>query len=65
MRFKNLTTVIFVAMFIGIAAGYILNVTKVGAIVQNIEDTGNSIQTLLNDSARADSTNAVSLHTKI
>lgn len=65
MRFKNLTTVIFVAMFLGILMGYYLNVNKVGAIIQKIDETGTQIQALQKDSTQADSATAVALHLKI
>ncbi|MCX6189159.1 MAG: dicarboxylate/amino acid:cation symporter [Bacteroidetes bacterium] len=65
MRFKNLTTVIFVAMFLGIFTGYLLNISKVGAIVRNIDDTEQNIQVLLKDSAASDSLGALAFHPKI
>jgi Na+/H+-dicarboxylate symporter len=65
MRFKNLTTVIFVAMFLGIVTGYVLNITSVGAIVQHIDNAEHNIQSLLKDSATADSAGVLLYHSKI
>jgi len=50
MRFKNLTTVIFVAMFLGIVTGYILNISNVGSLVQKIEETEKGIKAIKADS---------------
>lgn len=39
MRFNKLTTVIFIAMFLGIFTGYILNITKIDGLLQQIKGT--------------------------
>jgi Na+/H+-dicarboxylate symporter len=55
MRFNNLTTVIFIAMFLGIAMGYILNVTKVNAYLQKISEDKKQVALLQPQLAGADS----------
>ncbi len=52
-------------MFIGIFTGYILNITRVGALVRNAEDTEQNIQTVIKDSISSDSLSALSFHAKI
>ncbi len=52
-------------MFLGIFTGYLLNISKVGAIVRNIDDTEQNIQVLLKDSAASDSLGALAFHPKI
>ena len=52
-------------MFLGIITGYFLNITRIGPIVHNIDDTEKRIQALLKEKGNADSLSAIQYQAKI
>jgi Na+/H+-dicarboxylate symporter len=62
MRSNKLTTVIFIAMFLGILAGYILNITKINGVISRIAQDKRDIAVL---EPQLNSTDSVHIKTSI